>query len=47
MTDEELDEIMEKCDPSGNGKITYESFYQNMKDAVAVKKSKVIRKGKY
>ena len=40
ISEEELQEIMNKCDPESGTKITFQSFYQNMKDVVAVDKKR-------
>lgn len=43
ISDEELQEIMDKCDPGRGTQISFQSFYQNMKDVVAVDKKKGTR----
>lgn len=40
ISDEELDEILKKCDPESGEKISFPLFYQNMKDVIAVDKKK-------
>lgn len=40
LTDRELDDIMEKLDPSGKGQITFLNFYKNMQEAIQIKRKK-------
>ena len=40
LSDRELDDIMEKLDPTGKGKIEFLNFYKSMQEAIQVKRKK-------
>lgn len=40
VSNEELQEIMDKCDPGRGTQISFQSFYENMKEVVAIDKKR-------